>query len=316
MSRVLWYLGYIHTVLVILVASELTCNSDCNCNNTCGFLYNVTNTIGYYRNNVNLHTSISYDNHSRTHAGLWIRYNYPAASYALCSASGSIVTKEHHDGWCFECNGTSLTICNLDVNQTGSYMFRNVFGLTQHYTVTVVPVPPPPAPKITTVTNCSMIFFNEQLWENSSHSTVATTMLPTTSTTTPTTTTKPPSTTHRTTAGRTATQTYTYASGNSATTWSTNMPKFISKYSKLATFASISAGFFSFALVVFLLVFLYALLNLKKQDQQDSGIPPKSSEKEKCKKKKLRLAGEQVYHLLTNKGSQSTSCAVENSMFS
>ncbi|QQL09821.1 Ba13.1 [Baboon cytomegalovirus] len=314
MLRSLWYFGYIQTVLAVSAVSDPTCNLACNCNSTCGFLYNVTNAVGYYRNNVTLHTSISHSNHSNMHVGMWIRYNFPAASYPLCSVSGYKVAKEHHKGWCFECNETTLTLCDLDANQTGSYIFKNLAGLTQHYTVTVVPVPRPPAPKITTVTNCSIIFFNEYMWTNASLSYV-TTVPPTTTTTT--TTSKPTSTTHRTTAGRTSAQTtHTPTPGSSTTTWSTGMPKFISKYSKLATFASVSAGLFSFALVVFLLVFLFALFSLKKQgDKEESGPPKKSSVKDSCKKKKGR-PGEPIYHLITENIQTSTSCAVEKSMFS
>ncbi|AEV80367.1 membrane protein RL11G [Cercopithecine betaherpesvirus 5] len=312
--HIVWQLLCIHTILAASTSNESTCNLQCNCNNTCGFVYNVTHASGYEHSNVTLHTSLSH-NTSDTHVGHWIRYNFPATSYALYSVSGNRVAKERHDDWCFECNSTSLTICNLGVNQTGSYIFKDIMGLTEHYTVTVLPIPPPPAPKVTTVTNCSLIFFNEYLWRNASFDVIPTTTTHKTSTTTRTTTTT--STTHRTTAGRSTTH-YTTTeptTSSDGTTWPPDKPKFISKYSKLATFAAWSAGMFSVALVIFLIVFVCALFKLKQKENAKSRLPTTSSVKEKDKKKKSRSGGP-AYQLITEKQYQTTSCAVEKSMFS
>ncbi|APT39579.1 truncated Cy13.1 [Cynomolgus cytomegalovirus] len=111
-------------IFMLLVNLTLACDSQCACNSSCGFAYNVTHVSGYEHSNVTLHTSISHINISNMHIGHWIRYNYPVNSYALCTVSGENVASTKHDGWSFECNGTSLTLHNLSADQTGSYIFK------------------------------------------------------------------------------------------------------------------------------------------------------------------------------------------------
>ncbi|APT39406.1 Cy13.1 [Cynomolgus cytomegalovirus] len=311
-------------IFMLLVNLTLACDSQCACNSSCGFAYNVTHVSGYEHSNVTLHTSISHINISNMHIGHWIRYNYPVNSYALCTVSGENVASTKHDGWSFECNGTSLTLHNLSADQTGSYIFKNILGLMEHYTVTVLPIPPPPAPQVTTVTNCSLTFFSEHFWRNATTRIITTTTTTQrTSTTTTTSTTKPTTTTHRTTAGRLSTptpkesSTSTTTEESTTTTWPPGRPKFISKYSKLSVYAAWTAGLFGTALFIFLVVFVCALRHLNKKEGALYRPSSDSSEKDNKEKKKTKTTRSGVYHLLSSekKSPQSTSCAVK-SMFS
>lgn len=222
-------------IFMLLINLALACDSQCACNSSCGFAYNVTHVSGYEHSNVTLHTSISHSNISHMNVGYWIRYNYPVNSYTICTVSGNNVASTKHNGWFFECNGTSLTLHNLNADHTGSYLFKNLLGLMEHYTVTVLPIPQPPAPQVTTVTNCSLTFFSEHLWRNATTRIITTTTQSTSTTTTRTT--KPTTTTHRTTAGRVSTptpeesSTSTTTEESTTTTWPPGRPKFISKYS-------------------------------------------------------------------------------------
>ncbi|QQL10159.1 Ja13.1 [Japanese cytomegalovirus] len=309
-------------IFMLLINFALACDPQCACNNSCGFAYNVTHVSGYEHSNVTLHTSISHSNVSNMHVGYWIHYNYPAMSYALCTVSGENVANTKHDGWSFECNGTSLTLHNLSADHTGSYIFKNLLGLMEHYTVTVLPIPSPPAPQVTTVTNCSLTFFSEHFWRNATAKILTTTTQRTSTTTTSTT--KPTTTTHRTTAGRISTptpkesSTSTTTEGSTTTTWPSGRPKFISKYSKLSVYAAWTAGLFGTALFIFLVVFVCALRHLNNREGALYRPPSNLPEKEK-EKKKTKTTRSGVYHLLSSSENRSspqpTSCAVK-SMFS
>ncbi|APT40101.1 Rh13.1 [macacine betaherpesvirus 3] len=307
-------------IFMLLINLALACDPQCACNSSCGFAYNVTHVSGYEHSNVTLHTSISHSNISHMNVGYWIRYNYPVNSYTICTVSGNNVASTKHNGWFFECNGTSLTLHNLNADHTGSYLFKNLLGLMEHYTVTVLPIPQPPAPQVTTVTNCSLTFFSEHLWRNATTRIITTTTQSTSTTTTSTT--KPTTTTHRTTAGRVSTptpeesSTSTTTEESTTTTWPPGRPKFISKYSKLSVYAAWTAGLFGTALFIFLVVFVCALRHLNNRQGALYRPPPGLPEKDK-EKKKTKTTRSGVYHLLPSekKSPQSTSCAVK-SMFS